>query len=182
MSFIFEGDLDAFKLNTFQPNFKLSFLRAYADHLKCHQGHKPQSGMSIIIIDSSINSSNVIHLWEGSGWLEPDFKISFLLILKLSIWMSNLKFSQLVLYLMFDQLFDWKLDPQFDWLSVNWLGNVQPNFIDTFEISLKSFPKLSKFHLINASKNTLELGPPKANLSFFYSLAQHIGSGSENCC
>ena len=92
---------------------------------------------------------------------EPNFKISFLLTSKLSIWMSNLKFSQLVLYLMFNQLFDWRLDPQFEWLSINWLGNVQPNFIDTFEISLKSFPKLSKFHLINSSKNTLELGPPQ---------------------
>ena len=32
MLLIFEGNLDAFKLNRFQQNFKLSLLRAYADH------------------------------------------------------------------------------------------------------------------------------------------------------
>ena len=32
MSSIFESVLDAFKLNRFQPNFKHSSLRAYADH------------------------------------------------------------------------------------------------------------------------------------------------------
>ena len=46
MSSIFERVLDAFKLNRFQPNFKQSFLREYADHLKRHQGHQPLSGIS----------------------------------------------------------------------------------------------------------------------------------------
>ena len=32
MSSIFEGVLDAFKLIGFQPNFKHSLVRAYADH------------------------------------------------------------------------------------------------------------------------------------------------------
>ena len=32
MSSIFETGLDAFKLNRFQPNFKLSFLFAYLDN------------------------------------------------------------------------------------------------------------------------------------------------------
>ena len=73
MSLIFEGDLDAIKLNRFQQNFNFSLLRAYADHPKCHQGHQPQSGMPIIIIDSSNICSNVIDLW---GW--SCFKHSFL--------------------------------------------------------------------------------------------------------
>ena len=62
MSSIFERVLDAFKLIRFQPNFKHSFFRAYADHPKHHQGHQPQSGTSTIIINSSKNSGNVIHL------------------------------------------------------------------------------------------------------------------------
>ena len=37
---IFEGDFDAFKLNRFQPNFELSFFRAYQDDPKYHQGHQ----------------------------------------------------------------------------------------------------------------------------------------------
>ena len=39
MSSNFERVLDALKLNRFQPNFKHSPLRAYADHPKRHQGH-----------------------------------------------------------------------------------------------------------------------------------------------
>ena len=47
MSSIFEGVLDAFKLNRFQPNFKhCSSIRACGDHPKCYQGHQPQSGTS----------------------------------------------------------------------------------------------------------------------------------------
>ena len=46
MSSIFEGVLDAYKLNRFQPNFKHSSLRPYGDHPKCHQGHQTQSGIS----------------------------------------------------------------------------------------------------------------------------------------
>ena len=41
MSFIFEGDLDALKLNRFQPNFKLSLPRAYADHPKTSKTPAP---------------------------------------------------------------------------------------------------------------------------------------------
>ena len=62
MSSIFEVDLDAFKLIRFQPNFKHSFTRACGDHPKCHQGHQHQSGTSTIIIISSKNTRNVIHL------------------------------------------------------------------------------------------------------------------------
>ena len=62
MSSICERVLDALKLNRFQPNFKQGFLRAYADHPKRHQGHQPQIGTSTIIINSSKNSRNVIHL------------------------------------------------------------------------------------------------------------------------
>ena len=43
---IFEGVLDAFKLNRFQPNFKHSSLKACAGHPKRHQGQQPQSGTS----------------------------------------------------------------------------------------------------------------------------------------
>ena len=50
MSSIFENDLDAFKFNKFQPNFKLSFLRTNVNHSNHDQGHQPQSGMSIVII------------------------------------------------------------------------------------------------------------------------------------
>ena len=140
MSLILNRVLDAFKLNWFKTNFKQSYLRPSPEKTAIFKG----------LFDAfKLNR------------FEPNFKISFLLTLKLSFWMSNLKFSQLVLYLMFDQLFDWRLDPQFDWLSVNWLGNVQPNFIDTFEISLKSFPKLSKFHLINSSKKYTWTGTPQ---------------------
>ena len=32
MSMIFVGVIDAFKLNRFQPNFKYSSIRAFADH------------------------------------------------------------------------------------------------------------------------------------------------------
>ena len=46
MSLIFEGVIDDFKLNIFQPNFKHSSLRAYADHAKHQQGQQPQSGTS----------------------------------------------------------------------------------------------------------------------------------------
>ena len=46
MSSIFEGVLDAFKLNRFQPNFKHSSIRACEDYPKHYQGHQPQSGMS----------------------------------------------------------------------------------------------------------------------------------------
>ena len=70
MSSIFEGVLDAFKLNRFQPNFKYCSNRAYACHPKRHQGHQPQSGMSIIIIDSSNNCNNVIYLWGWSWCLQ----------------------------------------------------------------------------------------------------------------
>ena len=45
-SSIFERVLDAFKLIRFQPNFKHSFFRAFADHPKRHQGHQPQQGES----------------------------------------------------------------------------------------------------------------------------------------
>ena len=62
MSSIFEKVLDAFTHIRFQPNFKHSFFRAYADHPKYHQGHQPQSGTSTIIINSSKNSNNVIYL------------------------------------------------------------------------------------------------------------------------
>ena len=40
-SSIFESVLDAFKLNRFQPNFKNSFLRAYADYPKRHKDTSP---------------------------------------------------------------------------------------------------------------------------------------------
>ena len=62
MSSIFQNVLDAFKLNRFTPNFKHSFIRAFADHPKSHQGHQPQLGMSIILIESSNNCSDVIDL------------------------------------------------------------------------------------------------------------------------
>jgi hypothetical protein len=42
MSSIFERFHDAFNLNRFQPNFKLSFLRAYGDHPKLHQKPNPR--------------------------------------------------------------------------------------------------------------------------------------------
>ena len=61
MSLIFERVLDIFNLNRFQPNLKQRFLRACLDNPKRHQGHQPQSGMSIIIIYSSNNSSNIIN-------------------------------------------------------------------------------------------------------------------------
>ena len=70
MSSIFDRILDAFKLNRFQPNFKQGFLRVYADHPKRHQEHQPQSGTSTIIINSSKNSLNVIHLWQGFWCLQ----------------------------------------------------------------------------------------------------------------
>ena len=70
MSLIFERVLYAFKLNWLQPNLKHSFLRAYLNIPKCHQRHQPQSGTSTIIINSSKNSRNVIHLWEGSWCLQ----------------------------------------------------------------------------------------------------------------
>ena len=64
---IFETALDAFKLYRFQPNFNHSFLIiAYVDHSQCHQGHQPQSEMSIILINSSNDFSNVINLGEES--------------------------------------------------------------------------------------------------------------------
>ena len=83
MSSIFETILDAFKLDRFQPNFKYSFLRSYADHPKRHQGHQPQSGMSIIIIDSSNTCNNVINLWGWSWCLQlnrfqQNFKLNLL--------------------------------------------------------------------------------------------------------
>jgi hypothetical protein len=46
MSLIFEGVLDALKLNGFQPRFKQRSLWACAGHPKRHQGHQPQSGTS----------------------------------------------------------------------------------------------------------------------------------------
>ena len=46
MSLIFEGVLDASKLNRFHPNFKHSSIRECAYHPKHHQGHQPQSGRS----------------------------------------------------------------------------------------------------------------------------------------
>ena len=46
MSSIFEGLLDAFKLNRFQPNLKHNSIRACGVHLKHHQGHQLQSGTS----------------------------------------------------------------------------------------------------------------------------------------
>ena len=70
MSLIFERVLDAFKLIRFPPYFKHSFLRAYGDNPIHHQGHQPQSWMSIIIIISSNNSNNVIDLWKSSWCLQ----------------------------------------------------------------------------------------------------------------
>ena len=66
MSSIFERVLGAFKLNRFQPNFKYSLIWVHHNNSKCDQGHQPQSWMSIIIINSSKNSCNVIDLWKGS--------------------------------------------------------------------------------------------------------------------
>ena len=70
MSPFFERVLDALKLNRFSPNFKHSFLRVYGDNPKLYQGNKPQSGISIIIIDSNNNFSNVINVWKGSWCLQ----------------------------------------------------------------------------------------------------------------
>ena len=65
MSLIFVNVLNALKLNRFQWNFKHSFLSAYIDNSNYNQGHQPQSGMSLILIDSNNNCKYVIDLW---GW------------------------------------------------------------------------------------------------------------------
>ena len=89
MTSIFEGVLDAFKLTIFQSNFNHSSIRACGDCLKCHQGHQPHLGsslpstppqsykchQSLIIINSSKNSRNVINLW-GSFWCSYTQQIS----------------------------------------------------------------------------------------------------------
>ena len=62
MSSIFEIFFYFFKLNRFQPNFEHSFLRAYTYHPKHYQGHEPQSGMSIILINSSYITSFILFL------------------------------------------------------------------------------------------------------------------------
>ena len=51
-------------------DFEHSFLRAHADHPKSCLVHPPHSGMSIILIDSSKNCSNVIDLWGWSWCLQ----------------------------------------------------------------------------------------------------------------
>ena len=55
-----ERVVDAFKLNRFLPKFEHSLHRKYLGNPKYHQGHQPQSGMSIIDLKSTNNPSNVI--------------------------------------------------------------------------------------------------------------------------
>ena len=69
MSPIFEGVLETFKLNKFQPNYKYSSLRACADHPKCHQGHQLHSGTSTPARTIEISS-----IFEGILFIKPKVK------------------------------------------------------------------------------------------------------------
>jgi hypothetical protein len=64
MPSIFEGVLDALKLNRFQKNLNHNSVVASAHHPKHHQGHQPQSGTSKSSSSPSI-SLEMSSIFEG---------------------------------------------------------------------------------------------------------------------